>query len=499
MTVSAWLRRYWRIPLIALLGAVLAFAGSFLVSPTYESSTRVLIRAKDTSFLTTSGQDLSSGTIVADGSLSKSLAETYAAMATSRTTAEAVVDRLALDAPRAQDDGIIASARRGLSWLYRCTKAFVTSGFCAEIDTRTAAISGVQEGVTAGQLGPNTGQGAGQPVSYVLEIGATGETAEQARAVTDAVADELVAAGERRFTEDIQRYEADLAAQVAAAEQDVAARTQAVTDFKNTNGLSTAEEQQVLAATSYDTLQNNLLDAQAQLADLQAQLASTEASLADTPQLLSNNQRIQTGRSDTTVESDATNPVWTALATQRDQVRAQLNGVQARIAQLQSQLAAASPTALNTAQGRLVVLQQDLDLARSNQADLTGRLQQARSTAVTGGGELTRIDTAALPAYPAAPKRYMYLLLGLVFGGLAGAALTWWARRRHTGPAGVEQNPAPSTEPPGGGHAAPAGTPDETPAPVPGPRPDLEPVAPARTPEPVGVLGPPPGRNGAAH
>src|SRR5664279_5694689 len=109
MTVRAFLRRYWRIPVVAVLGALLAFSGSFLLDPTYDSSTRLLIRARDTSFLSGSGKDLTAVQGVADSSLSKTLAETYAGVATSRSTAIAVVDSLHLDTPPPERTGPIGA------------------------------------------------------------------------------------------------------------------------------------------------------------------------------------------------------------------------------------------------------------------------------------------------------------------------------------------------------------------------------------------------------
>ena len=50
---------YWRIPVIALLGGLIAFGGSFIASEKYTSTTRVLIRGREATFLTSSGTDLS--------------------------------------------------------------------------------------------------------------------------------------------------------------------------------------------------------------------------------------------------------------------------------------------------------------------------------------------------------------------------------------------------------------------------------------------------------
>ena len=67
-------RAYWRIPVIALLGGLIAFGGSFIAAEKYSSTTRVLIRGREATFLTTSGTDLSQAPGVIDASLAKSLA-----------------------------------------------------------------------------------------------------------------------------------------------------------------------------------------------------------------------------------------------------------------------------------------------------------------------------------------------------------------------------------------------------------------------------------------
>ncbi len=83
--------------MVGLLAAALAFLASYLVYPTYESSTRLLVHGRDATFLSSTGEDLASQPGVVDASLSQALLSTYAGIATSRTVAVAVTDELALD------------------------------------------------------------------------------------------------------------------------------------------------------------------------------------------------------------------------------------------------------------------------------------------------------------------------------------------------------------------------------------------------------------------
>lgn len=483
---SAW-AKYWRVPVIAALCAVLTFAASFLVDPTYESSTRLLIRARDTSFLTSTGAALSTVPLVVDSGLSKSLAETYAGVATSRTIAVGVVDRLGLD--REPDrSGPLAAVSDGVNWVLRCTRAFLTSGFCADPDRREVAITTVQGDINAQQLGATAGEASGQPSSYILQIGATGTTPELAGAIANSVADELIATSDERFRADVDTYIQSLQRQIDAANADVTARSDAVTEFKNANGISSADDQLVLAATAYQGLQTDLVKAKADLADRQAQLTSIEASLANTSQTQSGSQSVQ-GDSRADVQIEQANPVYSDLQIRRAAAQADIAGLQARIDELQAQVDAGSPVQMNAAQAQLAQLTQSLTLAQKNQTDLTTAMQQANATAQTDSPELTRIDEAPTPIYPIAPKRYLYLLLGLLLGGLAGLGLTWLAGRRtdpvpmapaaQTGDAAGEPTADPADEgiglfdPDGDGQADGRPSvpvwPDDEPAPLPVP------------------------------
>ena len=123
MNVSELLHRYWRIPVVGLLAAVLAFTASFLVTPTYESSTRLLVHGRDATFLSSTGQNLTAQPGVIDASLSSALLSTYAGIATSRTVATSVVDELQLDKQPSPPGRLPRSAMRRPG----CTAAAVPS------------------------------------------------------------------------------------------------------------------------------------------------------------------------------------------------------------------------------------------------------------------------------------------------------------------------------------------------------------------------------------
>lgn len=428
----SFLQRFWRIAVVGALGAVLAFAGSFLIDPTYVSQTRLLIQAQDTTFLSSTGQDLSSAVGVANSDTAKTIAETYAAVATSRSVAVAVVDRLHLDTPRPSSSGSFGSLGRALADTYRCTRAFLTSGFCAAVDQREKAITDVQNGITAGQLGSTVGAAAGLPGSFVLEVDGSGTSSADAQTITNAVADQLVQTSSDSFKRAASQYTDNLQRQLAGANTNVGNQSKTLAAFKTAHGITVSDEQQALSASSAETLRNNLLQAQVDVADQQAQLDSINHSLATTSVGQSSTQRIGTGRSDTQIDTQGSNPVYQSLLTQKSTHAATLDGLHARVNQLQNQIGDAKPFVLNDTQSKLAQLEQNVTLANTNRAKLDAQVQVAQSNAVSGSVDLRRIDSAALPPYPIAPKRLIYLLLGLLIGVLAGGALTWAAGRRRS-------------------------------------------------------------------
>ncbi len=73
-----------------------------------------------------------------------------------------VVDELDLDVPK-ESSGFINTLVGGVGTAYKCTKAFISHGFCRDPEPREGAIQAVQAGVSAGQLGSSSGESSGQP------------------------------------------------------------------------------------------------------------------------------------------------------------------------------------------------------------------------------------------------------------------------------------------------------------------------------------------------
>ena len=340
------IKPYWRIIAVGLLGAIVAFLCSFLVEDTYASGTRLLIRGREATFLTTSAEDLSAAPGVIDSSLAKTLGETQAGLATSREVAVMVVDDLSLDEPEPDEGGFVNWAAGTAAELYARTRALVTFGFYDEPEPREGAIETVQGSISAAPLED----------SYVLELVATAETPERARDIADSAADALVVISSTRSSDDAQRNADFLAAQLVEAEADVAAASQAVTDFKVANGISSLDQQLAINAASADELRTQLVGIQVSLAGAQQRLASVEASLGRVDPVQTSTEGIDTGRSSTDIVSTGPNAVYQQLLAERDSIAAEVADLSAQQAALTSRLGDGSSTELTGEQAQLVAL-----------------------------------------------------------------------------------------------------------------------------------------------
>jgi uncharacterized protein involved in exopolysaccharide biosynthesis len=159
-------------------------------------------------------------------------------------------------------------------------------------------------------------------------------------------------------------------------------------------------------------------------------VTSLQATLNSTTPTETSNQNITTGRSTTVDATTQANPVYVALQGQLSQAQAQLAGDQAKAQSLQQQAQANPSSSLTKAEAGLLTLEQQVTADQNNLQTLSGSLEQANANVQIAPVELSRLGTADLPTYPTKPKRYLFLLIGLILGGLAGAGLTYRARRR---------------------------------------------------------------------
>lgn len=423
-TLTSVARRYWRVAVVAVLGGLLAFGGSFVVGPTYESSTRLLIRGRDSTVLNSTGESLAGQPGVIDSTLASALGETQGALVSSTAVAETVVDELNLDVPDEEQSGPIGAIKRFVAGTYKRTKAYLTHGFYEEPSDRQQAIDEVHAGLSAAPLGD----------SYVLELKGHADEAELAAEITDTAADALIEVTAARFRAEAAAERDFLAEQLQRAQDEVDAALDAKMAYETENGISQLPLELELDAVSLDDLRASLATTEVELDGARAELDAVTTQLARTPREDTNVSDIETGRSNTQISSSSTNPVYQQLVIRRDALESEVASLRARSSAIRSRIDGTDNTASNAQEAALVRLDNDLVDATENYDRLELAYQEALVTAERPGIELTRIDEASVPTFPIGPLRYLYLALGVLCGAVAGAALTWLRNRGEPSP-----------------------------------------------------------------
>lgn len=415
--IEAWsardlARSYWRVPVLALLVGLIAYVGSFIVPPTYTASSRILIRGRDTTVLNSNGESLANQPGVVDSQLAVTLADTQAGLLANRAIAERIVDELDLDV-REDKSGPIATLRKAFAATYKRTKAILTHGFYEEVDDRTAAVAAVQAGLGAKQV--NDG--------FVLEVGALYDDPEKVAAIANLAADLLVESTDSRFRAESAAYRDFLGVRVDDANAAEQTARKALSDYKAANGIvTTPEEDAQLLRQSESDLTIQIRQTQAELAAAQARVSSLRRDLASTSPFATTSQNIETGRSETDIETQSESAAYTALVGQLQTAQADAASLSAQLGALEGalELATGDPTTLSSEEAELARLQLDVVIASDTRTQLATELQTATVNAERSVVEISRIDAAAEPTYPVAPKRYLFLAAGVLVGALAG-------------------------------------------------------------------------------
>lgn len=418
-------RDYWRVVAVGMLAMLIAYLGSFIIAPTYAATARVLIRGRDSTILNSDGSNLDAQPGVIDSQLAAALSDTQAALVSNRHVAEIVVERLGLDAPKPEKNGPVAKLKRGLASAYKHARGYLTAGFYKDPGRRETAVQNVAQGLSAKQV--HSG--------FALDITGTWDEPQAAADIANTAADVLARESNERFRTESATYRDYLRQQVDAAlttEQDARAK---LADYKSQHGIvDTPQSDAQISVASADQLRSEISAAQAELDANRAQVASLDSQLASTPQFVDTTQHITTGRSSTSVTNTGPNPVYQTLLSQRQQAQAAVASVSARLGALRGALGTATddPGAISRQQRDIDKLSLDLTIASETRKRLAEQLEIASVNAQSPQVELTRVATAAAPTYPIAPKRYLFLAVGLFLGALIGFVWSFFRVQRRT-------------------------------------------------------------------
>jgi uncharacterized protein involved in exopolysaccharide biosynthesis len=222
-------RQYWRIPVAALIGAVLGFGTSYLFGVSYAATTRVLIRVNNTTLLGSNGSTLTNqGATVEQSAVSKTVAETEGALLGNDVIATKLVRKLHLDKP--EKKGFFSAPKAAFATTFKFGVSILVHGTYKKLPRFEQAVKDTQKGLSATQVGN----------SYMLDVTGKWKTPAKAKAIANAAADYLVAAGEQRFRDDVAGNTKHLAQQVTLAGEQERQAAAGLATFAQANGISTA-------------------------------------------------------------------------------------------------------------------------------------------------------------------------------------------------------------------------------------------------------------------
>lgn len=420
-SVALVLRNNWKVILItALLAAVVAYGVSYLFAPTYGATSRVLVRARETRFLTATGQDLKSQPGVVDSTLAKSLTQTNSGLVKGRAVAEDVVKELKLDQARPVDDSFFGVVRNAMKTVRNWVVAIVKYGFYREQSSAyEAAVADVQENLQATPIKD----------SYLIEIKATADRPELAAAIADAAANALVRVSQGRFQQDSAAYTQFLKGQVDEAQAAVNKAQQDIQSYKEQQKIVDVTEELKLSAGTQETIREMLRTTIVDLDSARAELAAIVQSISRVSATETSTSTVNTGRSSTTTTSTSPNRVYQDLLARRSVVESKIASLEARQTALGQDLGTRG-NLLPQQEARLKDLERQLTAASDTFRAVRSSYDAASLNTAQGAEEVSVADTAAVPLYPEKPLRYLFAIVGLVCGAAAGTGLSQLLARR---------------------------------------------------------------------
>ena len=198
------------------------------------------------------------------------------------------------------------------------------------------------------------------------------------------------------------------------------------------NNITLVAEQLKLSAGSQESFRQALRQTDVDLDGATAKQSSLERSLAGLSETDSTTTTVQSGRSATTTTAVAPNRLYQDLQKELSDVKAQIASLKAqRTALAASLVTPASNTGLLPQQeAKLNELELALSTREAAYRSIRASYDGAILNSAQGADEVTQVDHATAPLYPDKPVRWMFALLGLVLGVVAGIGLAYLIERR---------------------------------------------------------------------
>lgn len=409
---SVW-RGYWKVLVVAVAAAIVAYAVSFFFSTTYESQTKLLVRSNSQSILS-NANGTSSAPVVNGTDLSKALSDTQSALLATNTVAQDVVAKLQLDKHPPPSGGFFHK----IKGVYHDLSDLLKYGHLVHVPLHQAIVANVYNSLSASQVSD----------SYVLALDATASNPKLAAAIANAAADALVQVANHQFQSDATALASQLAAQLKIAANTEQAAAQALSSYESSHNVSLTVLQSGTASDRRAQLDTTTTD----ISNDQAKLQAAQSELTTIPQTISTTQSITTGRSTTEITSQTPNPSYATLQSTIFTLMTTIAGLKQKQISLEASLGATPDPPSGTPSSVYAGLQQLYTASQTSSAaysSLSAEYQAAVVNAATTPVELVRLDTAQVPNFPIKPDRALYGLIGLLFGLAIGFVLSHRGRR----------------------------------------------------------------------
>lgn len=419
---------YWRVPVYALAGAVLAFTVSFIFKSEYSATARLIIHPNESSYSATDSGAVTEGSVNIGGidiTKQATLGNTLVNLATSAEAANETVSRIGVDRINGGGEPSVGTVSKIVNFLK-------VGGTGRAQSAEEAAVSDVQGSLDAIVLDE----------SWVMELTAWDSDPEMAELLANTAADVAVDQSATRFRENSLRELQFLTTQLEASRADVAEKAQAVAAFKSANGMFIDSGSGAVGSILTPSAPDSLAQLNTDLVGLRAREQAAREQLSSIPPTISVNT---VGPDGAPVAQRQTNPEYTAQQQALDAVQVEIAVAEAKFNELAGQLGGGSAPAVNDIQVQLSALQSDLEQAQSAYDSLNSRHAAVASTVDKPRFDASRLGAVIVSNTPARPLRYLFLLVGALVGGLAGLLMTWFRSIKEEDEENSEQGAPPES------------------------------------------------------